>query len=385
MINLERFYDMVKAGYLNSQTQGDLVLFNYNEKCTYDKFWTEVTLQARGIIFNKVTGECVARPFPKFFNLSEHENKNLPAVPYTESYEVYEKLDGSLGILYKDADGTYKIATRGSFTSPQALKATEMFNKNLVDYVITSARHWDTFSMSRDYTLLFEIIYPENRVSFGARLVVDYGSNEMLVLLGAINKRTGQDMDYGRLQYVGHLLNLPVAKKYNYTLSQLNEMRKTLPATEEGWVIRFDSGFRVKVKGDEYIKMHRIINSINPLSIWQRMVDENSMKISDEYKQTLPEEILPELETIESKLCDRYGSVLTQIGQDYIRFQDMLYLVESTTEGPVNPKKVLGLFCQDFRFNVKHPSAMFMYQSGNMEGLRKIILKIIRPNGNIIE
>lgn len=53
----------------------------------------------------------VARPFPKFFNLDEAiaNGEQLPA----EAFEVTEKLDGSLGILYW-LDGEPRLATRGT-------------------------------------------------------------------------------------------------------------------------------------------------------------------------------------------------------------------------------------------------------------------------------
>lgn len=384
MSKLKPYQDLVEAGYLNSQTSGDLVLFNYTDLCTYEKHWNEYTLAARGLIFNHVTEEIVARPFPKFFNLSELENKELPQPPMNLKYEAYEKLDGSLGILYQDTDKSWKIATRGSFASPQALKATEMFNNNSVDGFITSAQHWPMFALSRDYTLLFEIIYPENRVSPGARLVTDYGSLETLVLIGAIEKTTGLDMSYEQLSKTAHTLGLPVCKKFDLTIPEMIEMKKTLPATEEGWVVRFENGYRCKIKGDEYLKFHRLINSINPLSIWQRMVDENSPTISDEFKKTIPEEILPELNEIEAKLKNKFAETQLTIGCDYIRFEEILSLVNKCADNPVNSKKVLGLFCQDPKFDVSHPSAMFLLHNDNMDAFYKYILKSIRPNANII-
>jgi putative RNA ligase len=380
MSKLKPYYDLVEQGYLSKQESGDLVLFNYNDQCTYERFWNEYTLSARGIIFNKITEEIVARPFPKFFNLSELENKSLPQPPMDEKYDVYEKVDGSLGILYQDTNGEMKIATRGSFTSPQALKATAMFNYKHPNFV--KVNNINTFGTFVKYnTLLFEIIYPENRVNAGARLVTDYGSLETLILLGAINKETGKDADYKTLQELSQCLNLPLAKKYNLTIPEMVELKKTLPMQEEGWVVRFENGFRVKIKGDEYLKFHKLINSISPLSIWEKMVDGN---LNDEYKKTIPEEILPEVNELEQKLMLKLQNVDDEVFSDYSRFQQMLLLVEKSSDGKVNDKKVLGLFCQDERFNVKHPGLMFLYHSGNMKAFTKAALKSIKPVGNIL-
>lgn len=102
-----------------SHPNGQLFIYNYTAKAQYENIWTPETLQARGLIFNSY-GNLIACPFPKFFNLGEHKN-TLPLEPF----EIYEKLDGSLGILYFFEDMPY-IATRGSFDSVQASKANEM-------------------------------------------------------------------------------------------------------------------------------------------------------------------------------------------------------------------------------------------------------------------
>ncbi|HRF99146.1 MAG TPA: hypothetical protein PLZ51_28235, partial [Aggregatilineales bacterium] len=74
------------------------------------------------------------------------------------------KMDGSLGILYR-WQGAYYIATRGNFDSDQAIWAT-----------IFLRTHYDLHNLADEYTLLFEIIYPDNRI------VVNYGQRQDLVL-----------------------------------------------------------------------------------------------------------------------------------------------------------------------------------------------------------
>jgi hypothetical protein len=56
--------------------------------------------------FAPATKRIVATPFPKFFNAGEH-NGTIPALPF----EVFEKVDGSLGILYH-FDGAWGASTK---------------------------------------------------------------------------------------------------------------------------------------------------------------------------------------------------------------------------------------------------------------------------------
>src|SRR5689334_14744679 len=88
-----------------------LTILNYTERCQYERgLWNDVTLACRGLIFNDQR-EVVARPFRKFFNYGQSE---APTFELTEPCEATDKIDGSLGILYRADDG-WSIATRGSF------------------------------------------------------------------------------------------------------------------------------------------------------------------------------------------------------------------------------------------------------------------------------
>ena len=66
------YEDFKNRDGLNSQELGDLILFDYGMDIQSNFDWDLISLNARGIVFNKVTGELVARPFPKFFNFQEY-------------------------------------------------------------------------------------------------------------------------------------------------------------------------------------------------------------------------------------------------------------------------------------------------------------------------
>lgn len=137
---LEKYY---QNGLLLKQTHPtlDLTIWNYSPKVQYERLWDDITLQCRGLVTNS-KGEIVARPFKKFFNYEEHKPEDLP----NEEYEVYEKMDGSLGILFY-YENEWIMATRGSFTSEQSIKGTEMLKKYPLE------------KLDINNTYLFEIIY----------------------------------------------------------------------------------------------------------------------------------------------------------------------------------------------------------------------------------
>src|SRR5260370_29373116 len=145
----------VDEGYIvkHKHPTADLYIYNYTSKTQFDGYWTPETKACRGLILDE-QGLVVARPFEKFFTLEQHPEP-LPVEPF----DVFEKLDGSLGILYW-IDAEPFIATRGSFNGEHAERANRILH----------AKYSGLFSgLDRRVTYLFEIIYPQNRI------VVDYG------------------------------------------------------------------------------------------------------------------------------------------------------------------------------------------------------------------
>ena len=147
-INITKFQSLVDSGYINKKSKlfprGELIIWNYSAQTQYEGFWTEETLMARGLITTE-NGEIIARPFPKFFNVDEHIQKIGP-LPI-EKFSVYEKYDGSLGILFFDGE-QFRFSTRGSFTSDQAIEANSMLKKYNQkqfnsDYILNSKNNFD--------------------------------------------------------------------------------------------------------------------------------------------------------------------------------------------------------------------------------------------------
>ena len=140
--------DYVSKGLVIGQSHPTLPLaiFNYSRECQYEGLWDDITLNMRGTILD-TKGNVIAKPFPKFFNYEEHtaENSKLPPIP-NETFEVYEKMDGSCIICFNYND-EWICASRGSFTSEQAQKANEL----LKNYPIEK--------LDKNNTYIFEIIY----------------------------------------------------------------------------------------------------------------------------------------------------------------------------------------------------------------------------------
>jgi len=218
-----------------------LSIYNYSRECQYSKQWDDITLICRGLILDN-EGNVVAKPFPKFFNYEEHKPEEIP----NESFRVYEKLDGSLGIVFH-YENEWHVATRGSFVSEQAIKGSEILKKYPIDMLA-----WHK-------TYLFEIIYPENRI------VCNYGDDEKMVLLGTYYKKNGKEAPIDVYRGLGFdVVTLHKTKGENW-----ESLKNKISNDNEGYVIRFSKGMRMKIKGDEYVRLHRILTNFSTKDIWE--------------------------------------------------------------------------------------------------------------------
>ena len=240
-----------------------------------------------------------------FFNLEESENLILPDEPF----EVYEKMDGSLGILYW-VDSKPAIATRGSFTSEQAIVATELLHTKYADEI----KHLDPTK-----TYLFEIIYPENRI------VIDYGDARKLVLLAVIDTKSCVEIPLPTHEH------FEIVKRYD-GLNDLQQLKALEEENREGFVVKFKSGYRLKVKFEEYVRIHKIITRVSTVNIWEYLKEGHELlpileRVPDEFydwvKQTHAK-LLNDFAQIESEAHSEF-KILATIKETAIYYQTCQY------------------------------------------------------------
>lgn len=243
---------------LNNKT---LLGFKYTTNTVYSEDWDNVSLHARGIVFEYETGKVLARPFDKFFNLGEMIDietgmlksiagyvkahlgfDNLSGNYKHQKFRVMDKLDGSLGIMFWTGH-KWLVKTAGSFESDQAIWANDWSVKNI-----------DTSKLDKSKTYLFEIIYDEDKHP------IEYDF-EGIVLLGIVDTQSGIEEPLSEILRVANELNIRHAEVLEFTdFDEVVKYAKALPKTKEGVVITFENGFKLKVKGDEFLALQKIFH-----------------------------------------------------------------------------------------------------------------------------
>lgn len=337
---LEKLNSYFEAGLVYKQIHPTLplIIWNYSEKVQYENLWDEITLQTRGLVTDN-KGNVIARPFKKFFNMEE--GKHSP----TKDFEVYEKMDGSLGILF-NYNNQWILATRGSFTSDQAIKGKEILEKY--------AYQW----LRIDCTYLFEIIYPENRI------VVDYGDDESLTLLGVVKTDTGEEIDMYK-ECFG--FGIPLVKKYD-GIKDYSELKSLINDNQEGFVVKFSNGDRMKIKGEEYLRLHKIMTNMSTTAVWE------CLKNGDDIETILkdvPDEFYDKIKSYVRDL--RYG--FFQISERAGKLHDGFRYGKYNDVDPEPTKKEFAEFVLKQQ-KVLQPVMFAMWDKKNYD---EIIWRIIRP------
>ncbi len=328
------------------QGPNGLTLYKYTNHCMFDRGWNDYTLVARGLILDHDQRAVVATPFPKFFNLGE-----MGITMPDEPFDVFEKLDGSLIILFHHRDKWHAIM-RGSFYSAQAEWA-----QSIVDQSNTSLLQPGT-------TYLAEAVYPENRI------VIRY-DEPALVLLSAYDAQ-GYEQSYSDLQALADAIGWRVAKRYRFaSADEMIAHASTLPASEEGYVVQFASGMRLKIKGAEYSRIHALISGVTPLGVWELIQSGDDL---DAVRLLIPEELWWDFDTIRAILETKINVVLDKVQATALAMGDMDDKQVGLSLGTMDPAVRPFIFA--YR---KYGSIM------ENDRTRRAMMAAVRPDGNVLD
>ena len=301
-IDKTEFEACVKVGYIMVNyhpTVEGLRIICYTQTCNSDKYWNDTTIKCRGLIVDK-DDNIIARPFKKFFNYEEHEvcenilkPKDIDELACEWNPEIYEKLDGSLGILYWVGNVPY-IATKGSFTSPQALHATYLLH--------TKYQHtWN--NILRNKTYLFEIIYPDDLH------VVTYSGVDDIFLLAIISTENS-------FEYPVEIAKdyFPVVKKYY--CDDWKNIRNIVDGTNrEGFVVKIGP-MRIKLKYEEYWRLHYLKAGLSEKMIRKCLLDGDMSPVAEAFTM-FDEEHVIYYNNIIKKYTDKYAEIMDKCVEDY--------------------------------------------------------------------
>ena len=217
------------------------ILFKYSQ--IESDFSLDIVKEARGLILEDKTWKVICYPFNKFFNFGEEYADNID----WESAVVETKEDGSLIKIYFYND-EWKIATNGTIDAEDAeLQSGPYKNFRQLFDAAAEKCHFDFSKLNRYFTYCCEICSEFN-------IIICPQSEIRLIHIGTRNNRTFQEVE----------TDIGIPHPQRYALSSLEDciaMAKTFDFTKEGFVVKDKNYNRIKVKSEDYVRVHRLANN----------------------------------------------------------------------------------------------------------------------------
>lgn len=283
LIELQKLVDDKYIKKITDPEGSPLCIYDYTWKTSIDKLWNSFTTKCRGLILDN-HGNIIARPFDKFFNLDQCPETRLINLP-AEIPEIMDKLDGSMIIAFYDTyKSRWRTITRGSWESPQAQWAEKWINaQNLPP---------------SDLTYMFELTAPWNR------LVVLYREEKMTLL--CIRRREGEELSRIEQEKIAAEHNWSIVRCWTGPITNLKMDGKF--NNEEGFVVRYSNGFRVKMKYDSYCSLHKTMTCLSIHGIWESLVAGDTLDLSE-----LPDEFLNWYNEVRGNIQTLYNVLASQV------------------------------------------------------------------------
>ena len=256
---------------LEIKNDGDYWILKYN--MILSNMALPEVQEARGAIFRKEGSEwiCVCHPFNKFFNYGEKESA-VNRIDW-ETAVVQQKVDGSLIKVWWDRN-TWHVSTNGSIVAYTCECGYTTFGILFSKAIEQIPNFYD--ALNPDYCYMFELTSPQNHI------VVHYEGIQ-LWYLGCRNMVTGFESNE-RLELAG--LSYPQVFPH-HSLADCIEAAHRMGVDEEGYVV-CDAHFnRIKIKGDEYLALHKMRGN-GPLTV-ARVIEMWQNDTLDDFMAYFPE------------------------------------------------------------------------------------------------
>ena len=231
-----------------------------------DSFDDPIRKECRGIKFCSKTGDLLARPLHKFFNWGEKPETGLGQVDFSVPHVVMEKMDGSMIhpclVTSVDTEGQrydeLLLMTRMGHTdvaqAAERLFLNEVVSSEFGD-VMTRGQVLRTL-VEDGFTPIFEYVGPDNRI-------VEEYAEPALVLLQVRDIETGAYAGEAHLDGFAEMLGVTRAPTYPaFTRHEDVLAVHDRETGGEGVVLVFEDGLFVKIKTDEYRRLHRIKDDV---------------------------------------------------------------------------------------------------------------------------
>ena len=291
--------------------------------------------ECRGLLFYP-DGRIMSRRLHKFFNVNERDETLAHKIDLGKQHVILEKLDGSMITPVFTAAGI-RWGTKMGITEV-SMQAEEFVAQN------------PQYALFAEWCKTMRLTPVFEWCSRKQRIVIDY-PEDRLVLIALRGTMTGEYKQYCDLAVLGDRFGIEVVKAYAGTTENMEHLIAETRAMEdaEGWIIRFDDGQMLKIKGDWYVRIHKTKDNL----IWEKNLIE--LMINEKLDDTKPYMLDEDLRRVEAFETDfwkgingivnwyeEYFQTVLATGADRKQFAQSM--MPSIPKGSFLPQFVFGRF-----------------------------------------
>jgi len=236
-----------------------------------------------------------------------------PKTQYNKLWDVYTLM--SRGLIL---DSEHNILSK---------PFSKFFNLNETAETTMSNLPAEIPSISEKLDGVLGILYP------GSKIVVDYKGRSELVLLAVLNNENKHELAHVK---EAEELGLSCAKEFHF--DDLTQAEKYLAEMQginhEGFVCRYLNGLRLKLKSEDYRKLHKILTGFSAKDVWDAL---RQGKTLDDLLNIVPDEFYQwvkrtEVELLQSKnkIIKDATAIYQEAGKLSSRKEQALYILKAT-------------------------------------------------------
>lgn len=318
-LDVPQYTELIEPLQINQD--GDLILIRYGQYSNiFDGesdigFWDKYNgfyRECRSVVINWIRNELVLTPFKKFFNLNEMEETSLENVTKrvhgATSVEISDKLDGSMQSARYYRGG---IIMSGS----QAIDIDKSWRLEYgYNWLTSHENYMRMLKMYPEYTFIFELITKEDE-----HVVLYSEAEDGLHLIGMRNTITGEELSYGEVVMYGLTFDTMPVKVFPMTFKEVLSSLDDKKANEaEGFVVNID-GYRLKVKYNDYVYIHKILSKASSPNMVIRAIADD---VYDDFKSKVPTAYRQSIEDFAVIVFKYKKDIEDEINKYYKKFYD---------------------------------------------------------------
>jgi RNA ligase len=253
---LEEFFVARKDGYI-------VVNYMVTMSDTFPAVENEIDAirrECRGILFYP-DGRIMSRRLHKFFNVNERDETQFNSIDWNQPHVILEKLDGSMitPVVLGGTKNEFGYTVGGYIRWGTKMGITDV-SMGAEEFVARNPNYAEFARWCIDYcnsTPIFEWCSRKQRI------VVDY-PEDRLVLIAVREKESGRYQSYEWMQTYADQFDIDLIKTYKGdAISMAHLMEETRDSNGiEGYIVRFDDGHMLKIKGEWYLRIHKVKDSL---------------------------------------------------------------------------------------------------------------------------